>query len=383
MAKICLSICGEGRGHATRARALVERLRSSHDIVLYASGDAFKFLAPLYSRSEVQLRRISGLRFCYTPARRLDFRKTALAGWRFVRRLPMLVQILRTALERDRPDLVVTDFEPAMPRAAQMAGVPFVSLNHQHFLVHYDLSTLPRFLRWHAAYMRWVVRAYYSDQAETIVSSFFFPPLRPSLAKVTQVGVLLRPEILDAPVSQRGHLMVYVRKFAGSRFLEALRSCGREVRIYGLGEMPSQGNLQFHAVQEQRFLDDLACADALLCTAGNQLVGEALYLGKPALVMPEARNFEQYINAHFLKQSNAGDSVELERFDEAVLSRFLSRLDDFREHIEGQKLNGIPATLAALEKHLPKQAAPAEAPCPASVPQAQSASQRFPIAAMF
>ena len=45
---------------------------------------------------------------------------------------------------------------------------------------------------------------------------------------------------------------------------------------------------------------------AVVSTAGNQLVGEALYLGKPVLVMPERVNFEQAINAHYLEQSGAG-----------------------------------------------------------------------------
>ncbi len=358
MAKIFFSICGEGRGHATRARAVVEQLRSSHEIVLYSSRDAFAFLAPIYAGTEVQLRRISGLRFRYTPDRRLNFHRTGWSAWHYLGRLPTLVRILESAIERDRPDLIITDFEPAMPRAAVARGVPFVSLDHQHFLTHYDMGSLPRHLRFHAAYMSWIVRAYYSGQAETIVSSFFFPPVRPGRAGVTQAGVLLRPEILAASREEKGHLVVYLRKFAGNGVLAALRDCGREVRVYGLGPLPAQGNLRFQAVQERRFLEDLASADALVSTAGNQLVGEALYLGKPALVMPEARNFEQYINAHFLKESAAGDSVELERMDAAALARFLSRLDHYRGHIHADRMNGLPAALAALRKHLPAAAAP-------------------------
>lgn len=80
----------------------------------------------------------------------------------------------------------------------------------------------------------------------------------------------------------------------------------REVRMYGLGAQPRRGNLVFRDIDEHRFLEDLATCDAMISTAGNQLVGEALYLAKPVLVLPEARNFEQYINAHFLARSGAG-----------------------------------------------------------------------------
>ena len=32
-----------------------------------------------------------------------------------------------------KPDLVITDFEPLLPRAARLEGVPYISIDHQHF----------------------------------------------------------------------------------------------------------------------------------------------------------------------------------------------------------------------------------------------------------
>ena len=99
-------------------------------------------------------------------------------------------------------------------------------------------------------------------------------------------------------------------------------------------------------------VEDLATSDALISTAGNQLVGEALYLGKPVFGMPEARNYEQYINGHFLKQSRAGDTMELEQFDAARLKGFLSRLDDYRANIDRQRINGLPRTLHVVRRFI-------------------------------
>ena len=44
MAKLAISLCGEGRGHATRISTLVERLDRDHEIVVYTSADALAFL---------------------------------------------------------------------------------------------------------------------------------------------------------------------------------------------------------------------------------------------------------------------------------------------------------------------------------------------------
>ena len=61
--------------------------------------------------------------------------RTGISSLRYLVRLRELVQRLRRAIDREQPDLIVTDFDPALPRAALDAGVPFVSLDHQHFLV--------------------------------------------------------------------------------------------------------------------------------------------------------------------------------------------------------------------------------------------------------
>ncbi len=352
MAKIFISMSGDGRGHATRVRALTEALRTDHEVVLLAPGDAYSFLAPLYALSDVEVRRIPGLHFAYSADQRVCHRRTVCAAVNYLRELPALVRSLRDLIEAEQPDLAITDFEPALPRAARLSGLPLVSVNHQHFLRTYDLSSLPRSLRWHARYMGAVVGLYCSGQADTVVSSFFFPPLRRGGEHVTQVGVLLRPEVLTATPRAGTHLVAYFRRFASNKLLAALAASGRVVRVYGLGARPAAGRMTFPTVSESRFLDDLASCEALVCSAGNQLVGEAFHLGKPVFALPEPNNHEQAINAHFLARSGAGDWAEYEAVDHCRLRCFLRRLDEFRAALPRERINGLPATLAVLRRHL-------------------------------
>ena len=44
MARIAISLCGEGRGHATRICTLIEHLADEHEILVYTSADALAFL---------------------------------------------------------------------------------------------------------------------------------------------------------------------------------------------------------------------------------------------------------------------------------------------------------------------------------------------------
>ncbi len=353
MAKIFYSMAGEGRGHATRVRTVVEMLRGEHEVTLFAPATAYQLLAAVYTGTNVVVRNIPGLLFHYRSAR-LSYLHTGIQAAQYLRNLPQLIRRLCAELHSARPDLVITDFEPALPRAARKCSVPFVSLDHQHFLVASDLSALPRPLHRKARAMGAVVNAYYHGQAETIVSSFYFPPLRRGYEDVVQIGGLFRPRVARAVPTPGEHLLVYVHRTAEGRTLEALHGCGGEVRVYGLGARAAEGNLRFMPVDEDCFIRDLASCQALVCCGGNQLLGEALFLGKPVLALPEPNHFEQQINAHFLRAGGGGDWLPAERLDAAALRRFLAQRDEFQRP-DRSRLCGNQAALEAIGRHLPSQ----------------------------
>jgi uncharacterized protein (TIGR00661 family) len=358
MARIYFSMSGEGRGHATRVRAMVDRLlERGHRIGLFAPGDAYELLAPVYAHDKrVRVRRLPGLHFYYAPNRKLDYLRTGREALGYLLRLPSLVRRLERVLRREKPDLVVTDFEGSLPRAAKRAGIPFLSINHQHFLVVNDLSELPAPLRRHTLYMGWIVRLFYWGQAETVVSQFYFPPVKKSWqGRVVQAGVLLRPELESATPTNEGFVVAYLRKFGSANIMAALRLCGRRVKLYGLGERPASDNIEYCAIDDRQFIRDLAACEALVCTAGNQLVGEALYLGKPVFGLPEANNAEQYINAWYLKQSGCGRWAELEEVTPDDVRAFLDDLEPYRARIDRDRMNGTPVALATIERHLAKK----------------------------
>jgi uncharacterized protein (TIGR00661 family) len=346
-------MAGEGRGHAGRVHAMVEELRGSHRVVLFAPGDAYDLLAPIYGGTEVTVRRIPGLKFQYTDTNRLDYLQTGIAALSYVSELSSLVDQLSKSIEAERPDLVITDFEPALPRAAKRVGVPFVSLDHQHFLVTNDLSDLPFEVRFYAAWMGSVVKLFYWGQSATVVSSFYSAPLLPQHADTIQVGVLLRPEIRYATPEQGSHLLAYVRRRGENRMLEALAECGRDVHVYGMGNLGTRGRLTFCPIDSRRFAEDLACCAAIVCTAGNQLVGEAHYLGKPVLAFPEEGNYEQQINGHYLDVSGGGRCVDGAALDVSFLRGFLEDIPSYRAHLRPEMVDGNPVVLDVINGCLP------------------------------
>lgn len=351
MARIFYGMAGEGRGHATRGRAIIEALRAQHQVTLFTSDCAYAMLAPLYRGTDVRVVAIEGLSFAYGDHGQVALARTLADALRFRFQAHRHVEAVLPEFERHPPDLVIADFEPILPRAARACGIPFVSFDHQHYLVVSDLSALPAPLRRKAALASPCVRALYDWQRATIVSSFFSPPLKPAHRDAIQVGVLIRPELARLQPQHDRHLVVYMRRFASPEALAALAASGREVRVYGLGARPSEGSLRFLEIDEQRFLEDLASCDAVVSTAGNQLVGEALAMRKPMLVLPEARNFEQLINAFYLEQSGAG-WAERGVLTAARLGAFLESIEALRARIRPEIACGRDAALAAISAEL-------------------------------
>ncbi|NDC62462.1 MAG: teichoic acid biosynthesis protein [Planctomycetia bacterium] len=356
MARIAISLCGEGRGHATRVSTLVERLERDHDILIFTSADAHDFLSRRFAagHERVRVAEIPGIVFQYTGGR-LDLMRSIAAGLDYQARiLGPLVDRLIGELDAFGADLAVTDFEPALPRAAGRQGIPLVSVDHQHFLLAYDLDALPSSLQWNAWFMSHAVWLYVAEATDTVVSAFFRPPLRRGWEHVVQVGPLLRREVLAAEPHDGGHIVSYLRRHTPFDAVSALVDCGLPVKVYGLGPRDPVGRATFHAVDDRRFVEDLAGCRALISAAGNQLIGEALHLGKPAMVLPERAHAEQLMNSHFLAAMGCGDFTPLE---EVTPDRVRSFLDGLGRHaaplaaVRG-RMDGTPDVLRVIEHRL-------------------------------
>ena len=353
MGTIFYSINGDGRGHATRVKTLVEKLRHEHTIHLLTSGDAFDFLETAYQAvPEVTVHKIAGLSFKYKRGKVNYFRCLAAAvpfAWKMKKRAAAIGELI----DQHGCDLAISDFEPLLPRAVMKRKIPLISIDHQQWLTISDFSKLSRSLRWKTWFIGLSIPLFYrSRQNLSIVSSFYHPPLKKGIKNALQVGVLLREEILNSRPNHGDHLLVYLRRFGRDNLTDALKRCGRPVKIYGLGELPKDQNITYHAVDEHGFLKDLVNCHGLISNAGNQLVGEAMYLQKPVLALPESGNFEQMLNAHYVEESGCGLKGEFDKIDYAQLMRFLDQIEDLRAQCRPDQVAGNEMVLNAILRFL-------------------------------
>jgi len=334
-----------------RAHTVIESLRERHEVLVCTHGQAFDMLLPLYRNSDVTVREIPGLRFRYNADQRLNYAATFLGVAPYMRDFNKNISEMARSIEADKVDLVITDFEPLVARGARRAGVPFLSLDHQHFITVCDFSGLPMKVQIRVALMAPFVDMHYTGQEKTIVSGFAFPPLK-KRAKAVQVGVLLRRHIIEAEPVHGSHITAYIRRLTDDAVIKALECCGREVRIYGLGDNSDYGNIRFKEIDPNGFIEDLSTGDALVTTAGNQLVGESLFLGKPVLALPEPGNFEQHLNGYLLDQLGAGASAAAETLTVDDVQAFLGKVEEYRSRIDRERMHGNPVVLSILNRCL-------------------------------
>jgi uncharacterized protein (TIGR00661 family) len=345
--RILYGVFGYGRGHATRALSLVPELRKRHEVVLLAGGDAYDALAP-----ENAVVHIPTLRYEYGTDGKRSISRTLGENVKHVADVlfggPGYREVARVV--RDfRPDVALCDAEPWTHAAAARLRVPRISLDHFGVLA-YCRPPIPwhdrlRSLRDVLAY-----RSLMGRPDRVIVSSFYDGGARH--ARIRFVGPLLRPEVLARRPVRGDHLLVYLNRGAWQltpRIEEALRALGLPVILYGTGRRGDDGLLSFREPSNAGFLDDLASCRAVFSTAGNQLVGEALWLGKPMLVTPE-QTVEQRLNAASVERLGIGRQVRHEDVDAAVIASFLSAVEGYRETMRPAVRDGRIEALVAVER---------------------------------
>jgi uncharacterized protein (TIGR00661 family) len=350
--RILYGVHGYGRGHATRTLAVLPHLAAQHRLLVVAGGDAYQAIAPDYD-----VVRIPTLGFAYNhgngPRRRSNWHtiRHNLSGVLDLVCGGPTLALVRDAMAEFAPDVVVADAEPYTHHAAAALKVPRISFDHIGIMTHCRPALAAG--DWLESWVDTsIYRLLVGRPERVIVSSFYHAePRRPG---IRVVGTLPRQEIRGLLPRRDEHLLVYLnrgRDQLHAGILRTLEEVGCPVHIYGTAQRGRVGALTFLPPSNLPFLEDLASCCAVVSTAGNQLVGEALFLGKPILVFPE-RCVEQRMNALAVEQLGIGMRADFRDFTTTRLRAFLERLDGFRESIARHVRDGVPEALAALDQFL-------------------------------
>jgi len=325
MTEIFYSCCGVGRGHASRVITMAEHLsRRGHNLTVFTSSEAYHFLMSQIGY-EVTVKEIPAPVFGYDSKKRVSLLRTSLANMHLIPNYRTILRSLSDEVKNRRPDLVIVDFEPFVCRAARMHHVPVISLDHQHAFVFGDFRDLPFDLRKFCVFTGIFVEQYVEKNV-SVVASFFQPRLKRA---VNWFGGLVNEDVLGTETLRGDHVTVYLREGIEGKLLRILKEIKETFRIYNYThkDVVKSENFEYKKINRTEFVKDLATCKAVICTAGHQLLTEALCLQKPVFAIPLPGQEEQAVNGYFLEKMGYGRTERIERLTYSQIRDFLRELN--------------------------------------------------------
>jgi uncharacterized protein (TIGR00661 family) len=358
--KILYGVCGDGMGHAMRSAVVARHLENvGHRVNFASSGSALNYLSKMWPG---QVTRVAGLTTVVHKNGIAPEATVAVNALAQVFALP-LHALSFLSVSYDRPDVVVSDFDPWTARYAWLTGTPLVAVDNVHFMNRCDhpaeavLSDLNA-----AALMFPTVENMVPGASEYLVTTFVNAPVRKSRTSLHLP--ILRPEVLAAKcATDNGHIVAYFNDRSDHEArTAALSQVGVPVRLYGQKGRTTEttyGNLTLCPFSDASFIADMANCRAVIGGAGFTFMTEAIYLGKPMLALPFRGQFEQILNANYLQLLGYGERCCALTGD-AVRS-FLGRVpfyaDRLRSFVHDGNSELLTSVVRAIHMAAPRRAA--------------------------
>lgn len=363
--KVLFIVQGEGRGHLTQAITMEELLRrNGHEVVEVLVGKSNSRRLPGFFNRSIQapVKRFLSPNFLPTPAnKRVSLSRSVAYNTAKLPTYIKSINYIHHRIEESGADLVINFYEllTGLTYLFFRPSVPQISIGHQYLFLHRDFEFPDK-----NGINLWLLRFFTRLTclgAQRKLALSFREMEDDEEEHIHVVPPLLRRDALSCEGAEGDYLHGYM---VNSGFGENVRDWHRahpEVPLHFFWDKQDEeevcridGTLSFHQIDDVKFLRYMAGCKAYATTAGFESVCEAMYLGKPLLMVPA--HIEQDCNAYNAARTGAGivsDSFDLERLLEFsedyrpdATFRYWVRSCDWRilRHIEnGMSLSHYPS----------------------------------------
>lgn len=302
--KILYGIQGTGNGHVTRSTQIIERLKKKEidvDVIFSGCGPNKFFDRSVIPRATF----FKGFTFSIKNGR-IRYYDTAknISLTRFKTDI--------NSFDAAGYDLVITDFEPVSAGIAKKNRLPCIGIGNQYAFAHKipmnRFNLFARSVLKHFAPADTALGMHWHHFDQPIIPPVISDNVKPASAADKRLILVYLP--FDDPDTLRNFLY----PFHSYTFAVYTADRNREIK--------SDHNIIWHPFSKTTFYTDLSRCAGVICNAGFELPGEALFLGKKLLVKPIHGQFEQSANAKALNLLGYGSVIT--RLDKPFLARWLS-----------------------------------------------------------
>lgn len=330
--KYLFIVQGEGRGHLTQAISLAQILRrNGHEVVEVLVGKCSNREIPYFFEKNIKCR----IRTFESPS--LDYGKRGKKG-RIARSILLnttpkkwakwkksMTTIVRR-IEKSNPDVVVNFYEllAGLTNMIYRFKVPMVSIAHQFLVDHPDYV-----YRSKTDQGQFILRLNNMlcslGTTKTLALSFY--PLKDFYRdRMAVLPPLLRQEVKGVIPLTSDYILGYMLNPA---YMEEIRNWHKKNKGYKLHlfwdkqDAPEcfveDYGLSLHRINDQKFLNFMEGCAGYVTTAGFESVCEAMYMGKPVMMIPA--HIEQEINA--ADAAGVGAGIVADSFDISKLVEYI------------------------------------------------------------
>jgi len=327
--KFMFIVQGEGRGHLTQAITLYKMLeRNGHKVVGVLVGKSKRRELPTFFYNNIQapVFRFDSPNFLPAAHHKRNNIWSSIA-YNLLKTPVYLRSIfyLHRKIKELQPDKIINFYD-------LMAGLtylffppktPCISVAHQYLFLHPDYS----FPKENIAELKSLQLFNYltSFRSKKLLAlSIEQKPNVPALRMII-LPPLLRDRILNCRITQGDYLHGYL---LNDNYADEITNyCAQHPEIkmhffWDKKDAPAEthiDNLTFHTLDDRSFIHYMSGCKAYATTAGFESVCEAMYLGKPVLMVPT--HIEQTCNAH--EAALAGAGIVADRFDLDALLQYI------------------------------------------------------------
>ncbi len=338
--RIFLAVQGEGRGHMTQAIALSSALRNrGHEIVGATVGTSGMREVPEFFLTAIGCKVIRLLSPNFITDRNgkgILIRKSIAFNLRKLPAFRRSIKQLKSEIEDSQADVVLNFYEPLVGLLYLLSRQKaiHVAVAHQYLYLHPDFQFPPvnRFQR--SSLVNFTKLT--AIGARKLIALSFYPMERMILKRLWVAAPLLRATVLESNPKEGNYILAYLLNAGYMAEIMEWHRQNSKIELHCFtdskevdGELKIDDTLTFHALDGEKFIRYMTRCGGVATTAGFESVCEAIYMGKPVLMVPVAGHFEQWCNSRDAQRAGAG--VFAESFE---LDKLLAAMENYQQNTE-------------------------------------------------
>ncbi len=344
--KFVFIVQGEGRGHMTQAIALRNMLsKHGHTVCAALIGKSERREIPAFFIQKIQVPVIGfqSPNFVLDPQNKgLKLADTLISNILNYQKYLRNLQDIDKVVAEHKPDVVINFYDLLAGMYSffykRKRNFKYVCVGHQFLLEHPDFPfpsghMMERFLL--------NINTSISSAKADLKLALSFIGMQDLLhKKLFVVPPLLRQEVIDIKTKKEDFILGYVVNDGyGEEIIDwHLKNmhismvCFWDRKGAELEYRPHD-NIVFHKLDDVKFLDHMSKCSGFVSSAGFESICEAMYMGKPVMMVPTANHYEQLCNS--IDAVKAGAGIRSDRFEMSLLVNYLlkhqSKETEFQE----------------------------------------------------